>query len=157
MPDCKNTNVVSRRCRQNDFRNQVSLQKSSPEENHCGRNDEPRCRDPLHRINHFVIESKMVDQQNRNSRARVKNKWRPAGLAVNSDLVDAQSKKIRAEQVFWSRFAFCFCSHSSGTEIIVSRVLPVHESFLTFAKSTASFCRPIPSASGVLECASSET
>jgi hypothetical protein len=157
VPDRKDANIIGcRRC-QNHFCDEVSFQKSSAKENHGGREDEPCRRDPFHRINHFVVECKIVDQQNRDSRARIQNKRRPAGPAVDSDLVDAQSKEIRAEQAFRSRYPFCVCGHSSGREIIVRGVLHVHESFQIFATVTDRHDDLNPLARAVLECASSET
>ena len=108
MPNRKDADVVGRWRGQDDFRDQVRFQESSPEENHCCRDDEPRCCDPLHRVNHLVIERKVIDEENGNSRARIKDKWRPARPAVDSDLVDAEGEKIRAKYTFSLEFGFAF-------------------------------------------------
>src|ERR1700692_4557284 len=98
MPYRKDADVVGRWRGQNNFRDQVGFQKPSPKENHYRRDNEPRCCDPLHRVNHFVIERKVIDQQYWNAGARIENKWRPSRPAVDSDLVDAEGEKINAEK-----------------------------------------------------------
>jgi hypothetical protein len=116
MPDCKDADVVGRGRGQDKFRDQIGLQESSPEENHSRRDDQPRGRDPLHRIDHLVIERKVIDEEDGNSGARIEDKWRASGPAVYADLVDAEGEKICAEQTFWLGFEFLFAVrwHRSG-------------------------------------------
>jgi len=108
MPNRKDADVVGGWRGQYNFRDQVGPQESSPEENHGRRDDEPRRCDPLHRVNYFIIERKVIDEQYWNSGARIENKWRPARPAVDSNLVDAEGEKIRAEQTFRLAFSFLF-------------------------------------------------
>jgi hypothetical protein len=50
-----------------------------------------------HAVNHFVVERKVIDQQNRNSCARIEDEGRPARPTVDANLVDAEAKKVCAE------------------------------------------------------------
>ena len=127
MPDCKDADVVGRWRGQDKFRDQIGLQESSPEENHSRRDDEPRGRDPLHRIDHLVIERKVIDEEDWNSGARIEDKWRASRPAVDADLVDAEGKKISPEQSFSLRFGFAVSGHGSGRGIIVRRAISIHD------------------------------
>jgi hypothetical protein len=131
MPDGKHADVVGRRRCQQDFRDQIGLDQFPAEKNHGRSDHQPRRRGPLDRVNHLVIEGKVIDQQDRNSGPRVQNKWRPAGPAVNPDLINAQSEEIQAEQAVSVLSGFSVCRHGSGWEIIVRRRLSVHDWFPT--------------------------
>src|SRR5258705_12232225 len=78
---------------QTNFENQILLKKLSAKKNHSRHQDEPCRRNPFHRVNHLVIERKMIDEQNGNARTRVKNERRPAGPEVNPNLINTQAKR----------------------------------------------------------------
>ena len=126
MPDGQNADVVCRGRSQNNFHDQISLQKSSAKENHCRRDDQPCCGDPLHRINHFVVKRKMIDKQNGDSGPRIEDKRRPARPEIYSNLVDAKREKIRAEQAFCLLlgFVFAFCGRHAGNYCAPPHVCP---------------------------------
>lgn len=155
MPNRKDADVVGSWRGQYNFRNQVGPQQFSPEENERRSDDEPRCGDPLHRVNHLVIEGKVVDQQHGNPGARIENERRPARPAVDTDLIDAKDEKIRAEQALWSWFDLALCAHSSGKGIIVRPDLRVHEGILILLCSARGRGLNPRSAGAVLECAAS--
>src|SRR6202035_4461772 len=113
MPHRQDANVIGRWRSQNNFRYQISLQEFSAKENHCRGNNEPGCGNPFLGINRFVVESEAIDEQHGDSGARIKNKWRSARPAVNSDLIGAKRKKIRAEQTLSLRFGILVYNHVS--------------------------------------------
>ena len=83
----KDADVVRRGRGKHDFRDHVSDQQSASEKNHRRGNNEPGRGDPLYRIDHLVVERKVIDQQNRNSGSRIEDERRPARPAIDSDLI----------------------------------------------------------------------
>ncbi len=99
--DRKNANIVSGRRRQNSFRDQVGFQELSAKENHRRQENQPGRRDPLHRVDDFVVESKVINEENRYSGAWIEDKRGAARPAVDSDLVYAQREQVCAEKPLW--------------------------------------------------------
>ena len=92
MRNRQHANIIGGWRGQQKFRNQIGFQKFSAKENHRRQENQPSRRDPLHRINNFVIKRRMVDEENGNSRAGIEEEGKPARPAVDRDLIEAQSE-----------------------------------------------------------------
>jgi len=126
VPNRQNTDVVGGRRSQNNLGGQIRIQESPAKEDHRRRKDQPSRRKPLHGVNRFVVEREVIDQQDGNSRARIKDERRPARPAINSNLVEAESEKICAEQPLALRFGFglTLCGRHGGNYGVLHTTCP---------------------------------